>query len=67
VKASASLTEFFQTYVNSLIFVCTKFQRDEEARMTALFFGNTRFELGALIITPRVMRTVTLHEFNSAL
>ena len=35
--------------------------------MTAFFFGSTRFDLGALVITPEAMKKVTLHEFNSAL
>jgi hypothetical protein len=35
--------------------------------MTALFFGSTRFNLGALVITPKAMKKVTLHDFNSAL
>ena len=35
--------------------------------MTAFFFGSTRFNLGALVITPEAMKKITLHEFNSAL
>jgi hypothetical protein len=35
--------------------------------MTAFFFGSTRFSLSALVITPKAMKNVTLHEFNSAL
>jgi hypothetical protein len=35
--------------------------------MTAIFFGSTRFDLGALVITPEVMKKVTLHDFNCAL
>ena len=39
----------------------------EYSLMTAFFFGSTRFNLGALVITPEAMKKVTLHEFNSAL
>ena len=39
----------------------------EQSLMTAFFFGSTRFNLGALVITPEAMKKVTLHEFNSAL
>ena len=35
--------------------------------MTAFFFGTTRYNLGAIVITPGAMKTLTLHEFNSAL
>ena len=35
--------------------------------MTAFFFGSTRCNLGALVITPQAMKQVTLHDFNSAL
>ena len=39
----------------------------EYSLMTAFYFGSTRFNLGALVITPEAMKRVTLHEFNSAL
>jgi hypothetical protein len=39
----------------------------EYSLMTAFFFGSTRFNLGALVITPEAMKKLTLHEFNSAL
>jgi hypothetical protein len=39
----------------------------QHSLMTAFFFGSTRFNLGALVITPQAMKKVTLHEFNSAL
>jgi hypothetical protein len=40
---------------NLSIFPFAQQSPEEEATMTALFFGNTQFELGALIITPRAM------------
>jgi len=35
--------------------------------MTAVYFGQTKFPIGALMISPGAMKTLTLFEFNSAL
>jgi hypothetical protein len=35
--------------------------------MEALYFGQTKFSIGALMVSPGAMKALTLFEFNSAL